>query len=504
MNRPLFVRIVNKLSELRYFQPIPDTTGKPGFTGLQKCTAAIRMLAYGTAADATDEYLRMGASTALACLHKFVKAIILFYEDDYLRRPTPADLKRLLKESERRGFPGCIGSIDCMHWEWKNCLTAWKGQYARGHGKPTIVLEAVASYDLWIWHAFFGPPGTLNDINVLHRSLVFDDILQGHAPKVSFSVNGHHYKMAYYLTDGIYPEWSTFVKPIPQPQEPKAQLFDMLQSAKRKEVERAFGVLQARFAIVKNPALSMDKEKIGNIMKACIILHNMIVEDERKAGTQRYETEFQPGGGDGSGSSSQTRVTDPAHLPSNVHNIMATRDDFRDKQKHHQLKTDLVEHIWNKFGTHQPDAKGFHVTFVNTVYNHNRLLRSRGPNALDGIPSFRFEAIPDGLPETDLDATQDIPALCESTMKNCLAPFKELLQRINAQDDVPPVSGIVSDGVMSFTLDAAEELGVPKVLLWTPSACGFMAYLHFHLFMEKGLSPFKGMCSNTLIERLQY
>ncbi|ESQ34558.1 hypothetical protein EUTSA_v10007502mg [Eutrema salsugineum] len=136
-------------------------------------------------------------------------------------------------------------------------------------------------------------------------------------------------------------------------------------------------------------------------------------------------------------------------------------------------------------------AKGFHVTFVNTVYNHNRLLRSRGTNALDGFPSFRFESIPDGLPEIDGDATQDPPSLCEATMKNCLAPFKELVRRINAEDDVPPVSCIVSDGVMSFTLDVAEELGVPEVLFWTTSACGFMAYLHFYRFIEKGLSPLK-------------
>ena len=80
-----------------------------------------------------------------------------------------------------------------MHWEWKNCPTAWKGQYSRGSGKPTIVLEAVASYDLWIWHAFFGPPGTLNDINVLDRSPVFDDIIKGEAPNVTFSVNGREY-----------------------------------------------------------------------------------------------------------------------------------------------------------------------------------------------------------------------------------------------------------------------------------------------------------------------
>ena len=37
----------------------------------------------------------------------------------------------------------------------------------------TIVLEAVASKDLWIWNCFFGMPGTLNDINVLQRSHLF-------------------------------------------------------------------------------------------------------------------------------------------------------------------------------------------------------------------------------------------------------------------------------------------------------------------------------------------
>uniref|UniRef100_A0A0D3B8A5 DDE Tnp4 domain-containing protein n=1 Tax=Brassica oleracea var. oleracea TaxID=109376 RepID=A0A0D3B8A5_BRAOL len=138
-----------------------------------------------------------------------------------------------------------IGSIDCMHWEWKNCPTAWKGQYTRGSGKPTIVLEAVASQDLWIWHAFFGPPGTLNDINVLDRSLVFDDILQGRAPKVNYSVNGHEYHLAYYRADDIYSKWTAFVQSIPLPQGPKASLFATHQEDVRKDVEHAFGVLQA-------------------------------------------------------------------------------------------------------------------------------------------------------------------------------------------------------------------------------------------------------------------
>lgn len=54
--------------------------------------------------------------------------------------------------------------------------------------------------------------------------------------------------------------------------------------------------------------------------------------------------------------------------------------------------------------------KGFHVTFVNTEFNHQRLIKSRGPNALNGLPNFKFETIPDGLPLTNMDATQKHPS----------------------------------------------------------------------------------------------
>ncbi|KAK1577309.1 hypothetical protein Q3G72_020577 [Acer saccharum] len=135
--------------------------------------------------------------------------------------------------------------------------------------------------------------------------------------------------------------------------------------------------------------------------------------------------------------------------------------------------------------------KGFHITFVNSEFNHKRLLKSKGPKALDGLPTFRFETIPDGLPPMDVHATQDIPSLCFSTRKHGLAPFKQLLNKLNDSSDAPPVTCIVSDGVMSFTLDAAEELGVPEVLFWTTSACGFLAYCHFHQLIEKGYTPLK-------------
>ncbi|CAL5377702.1 unnamed protein product [Camellia sinensis] len=151
-------------------------------------------------------------------------------------------------------------------------------------------------------------------------------------------------------------------------------------------------------------------------------------------------------------------------------------------------------------GVNQPHAvcllhlRGFHITFVNTEYNHNRLLRSTGPNSLDGLPDFRFETIPDGLPPSDADSTQDIPSLCDSTSKNCLVPFSNLISKLNdasSPSDVPPVTCVVSDACMSFTLDAAEEFGVPEVLFWTPGACGVLGYSYYKHLMERELVPLK-------------
>nr|CAB3447006.1 unnamed protein product [Digitaria exilis] len=138
-------------------------------------------------------------------------------------------------------------------------------------------------------------------------------------------------------------------------------------------------------------------------------------------------------------------------------------------------------------------TRGFHVTFVNSEYNHRRLVRSRGPSAVAGLPGFRFATIPDGLPESDADATQDTASLCYSTMTTCLPHFRALLADLNrrAADGVPPVSCVVADGCLTFSVDAAAELGVPCALLWTASACGALAYHHLCLFIDKGIVPLK-------------
>jgi len=105
MTRPLFLRIVQSLSQFPYFQQRDDTTRKKGLSALQKCTAAIRRLTYGLANDAMDAYLRMDATTVSQALENFVDGIIKLFQDEYLRRPTREGLERLLHSGKERGFP---------------------------------------------------------------------------------------------------------------------------------------------------------------------------------------------------------------------------------------------------------------------------------------------------------------------------------------------------------------------------------------------------------------
>ncbi|KAM1281712.1 hypothetical protein ACFX2H_022154 [Malus domestica] len=224
------------------------------------------MLAYGAAADQVDEIARMRKSTILKSLMRFCRAIESIYTAEYLRKPTHMDLERLLKKAEMRGFPGMIGSID-----------------------------------------------------------LFNDILQGKAPKVTYEVSGRMYDGPYYLADGIY---------------------------LRKDVERCFGILQFTTAIVRGAARLFDVESLRSIMMTCIILHNMMVEDEYNyEAVDEYEPDMM--------NNSRTRkycahdATDepvqhePLERDGRYNERVVQRyTAFQRSDMHNARQNDLIEHQW--------------------------------------------------------------------------------------------------------------------------------------------------------------
>jgi hypothetical protein len=73
------------------------------------------MLAYGVSADFLDDYVRMRESTIIESLKHFVKVVVDFFGDKYLRAPNAQDTARLMAMNSARGFLGMLGFIDCMH-----------------------------------------------------------------------------------------------------------------------------------------------------------------------------------------------------------------------------------------------------------------------------------------------------------------------------------------------------------------------------------------------------
>ena len=127
----------------------------------------------------------------------------------------------------------------------------------------------------------------------------------------------------------------------------KKQYFAKAQEAARKMVERAFGVLQSMFAIVHGGARIWDEETLTLIMRACVIMHNMIVEDEGFVvdHTERFEH-----GGEN---------VEPAHgKPTRtLDEYIAAHREIRNKGTHIQLKEDLIEHLWNN----HPDLYSYNI-----------------------------------------------------------------------------------------------------------------------------------------------
>ncbi|XP_020161290.1 uncharacterized protein [Aegilops tauschii subsp. strangulata] len=94
-----------------YFNLRRDCCGQLSFSAKQKFTAALRMLALGTAADAVGEMVMMGESTCLKTTVKFARAVVEVFGPEYLRERNAQDTEKLLAIGEARGFQECSDQL---------------------------------------------------------------------------------------------------------------------------------------------------------------------------------------------------------------------------------------------------------------------------------------------------------------------------------------------------------------------------------------------------------
>lgn len=128
-----------------------------------------------------------------------------------------------------------------------------------------------------------------------------------------------------------------------------------MQESCGKDVERAFGVLHARCVVLRDPAFGWAQNHLGERMTACIITHNIFVEDK---GPRASNVEFAAIGVHVDLSSQSLKFR--TEWLCSHHNITS-------RKWYNQLQHDLIEHLWTWRGAIGVKPMWSYVIFYDVV-----------------------------------------------------------------------------------------------------------------------------------------
>ncbi|XP_067056494.1 putative nuclease HARBI1 [Acropora muricata] len=168
---------------------------------------------------------------------------------------------------EHRGFPGVLGAIDGCHIPI-SAPRFCSENYVNRKGWHSVNLQAVCNHDLKFINCYAGWPGSVHDARVLRNSPLFRDATAD--PNLLFPGNRH------ILGDSAYPLADWLLTPygdnghLTQAE----RNYNFVHSSTRMVIERAFGLLRARFRRLH----FLEMDSLNDIVKVIIVactLHNV-------------------------------------------------------------------------------------------------------------------------------------------------------------------------------------------------------------------------------------
>jgi len=283
MPRAVFMRLYAAGHDKPWWRRSVSATGRLQSHPIQKLVAALHVLGFEESYDRADEYCRLSRSTIAKAPRRLTRLVVDKWKQTYLRRPTEKELKHILSRNAARGMPGCIGSIDCTHWQWLKCLKTLSRLYHDSKGNGSVVSESVCDEDTYIWHFWNGAPGSYNDKIVLASSPLMLDVNAGIWPprNIKYTLNGRTRPFLFYAADQGYPRYALYAMPHLKPDTPKLLVYNRLQEAVRKDAKRLYAVMPSRFNIVLRPARVTTVSRMIDTGKSVAVFHNMNIEHTR-------------------------------------------------------------------------------------------------------------------------------------------------------------------------------------------------------------------------------
>jgi hypothetical protein len=144
---------------------------------------------------------------------------------------------------------------------------------------------------------------------------------------------------------------------------------------------------------------------------------------------------------------------------------------------------------------------GFDVTFVNTKYNHDRVMAAAGAGTtttFTGSSSaaggrLRLVAVADGIDDA---GDHENLILLNAAMQEAIPPQLEAL--LDGEEGLGKVTCVVVDAGMSFVLDVVKRRGITSAALWPASAAVLSVMVNAEKLIRDGVIDDDGkLCHAT-------
>jgi Plant transposon protein len=281
---PLFERITEMTRINAWFSEEKDCAGRRAAPLELKILGVLRVLGRGYCFDGIEELNFISAESNRVFFHTWCELFTKKYFSIYCNPPeTDAEISSTMAVYNRLGFPGCIGSTDCVHIRWECCASGDRFLHKGKEGYPTLSYEVTVDHTSKIIAVTHGFPGTRNDQTIVRFDGFVTDIHDGIRYKdVTYPMNtitGQQFeqKGAWLLVDGGYHKWECLQCPLKHSAIPRETLWSEWAETVRKDVECTFGVLKGRFRCLKLPIYYQNKENIDNMFYVCCIMHNILL-----------------------------------------------------------------------------------------------------------------------------------------------------------------------------------------------------------------------------------
>ena len=257
-------------SQCRSREPIPPN---------ERLMLTLRYLASGDSQQSLSFAFRVGRSTASQIIRGTCEGIWQALHSNYLKAPvTSEDWLRIASEFEKEwNFPHCLGAIDGKHiaMECPPNSGSLFFNYKKFH---SIVLLAVCDANYCFTMLEIGAQGASNDAAALSSS-TFGTIFENNPtmlniPETSLVGNTN---LPYVLVgDDIFPLKPWLMKPYPGNGLPELErVYNYRLSRARRVIENAFGIMSARWRILRRP-IKAGISQVEGIVKAVTCLHNYL------------------------------------------------------------------------------------------------------------------------------------------------------------------------------------------------------------------------------------